>query len=306
MNALLRSWSIGPVDKVLLMPSYWGKTSLITASDGTDYIIKEKGNFLNAEREYHLLVHLSQMGAPVSVPLLTRDSNWFASQGDRIFCLYPKLPGEVIDDHYHGNAQVRAKVFGDALADLHGYLRKYDSANQFSRLQLVEHIQKRAIPRIKAGIPSSAASTVEGTWHDVLEEIGPFYDLLPKQLIHRDPNPANFLFQDGQLTGILDFEMVVNGPRIFDLCYCGTSLLVSAYPDNDKMQLWPGLFRGLSKGYQETFPLKPVEKSSLYAILVMIELLFAGFSLETGAYESAQCNLSLIKWLRENRQQLQS
>lgn len=304
MKTLLRSWPIGSVDKVVPLPSYWGKTSLIKTSDGTDYIIKEKSNFQKAVREYHLLADLSQMGAPVAVPILTRDSTWFSRQGDRIFCLYPKLPGEVIIDHYHGNALARAMGFGTALADLHAYLRKHDRLDQFPQLPLIEKIQYDAIPCILAGIDPAAESIIESTWHAIKDEIGSSYDRLTKHLIHRDPNPANFLFQDGQLTGILDFEMVVRGPRIFDLCYCGTSLLVSAYPDTAKMKLWPSLFRELLKGYQETIPLKPIEKSSLFATLVMIEFLFAAFSLETGANEAARCNLSLVKWLEENRQQL--
>ena len=91
--------------------------------------------------------------------------------------------------------------------------------------------------------------------------------------------------------------MVVRGPRIFDPCYCGTSLLVSAYPDTAKMQRWPGLFRELIKGYQETNPLIPAEKSSLFNILVMIERLFAAFSLETSVDQAARCNLSLVTWM---------
>jgi Ser/Thr protein kinase RdoA (MazF antagonist) len=98
--------------------------------------------------------------------------------------------------------------------------------------------------------------------------------------------------------------MAVRGPRIFDPCYCGTSILVSGYPDAIKMQRWPDLFRELIKGYQETHPLTPAEKSSLYSILVMIELQFAAFSLEIGAQKAAQCNLSLVRFLAENRHKL--
>ena len=35
--------------------------------------------------------------------------------------------------------------------------------------------------------------------------------------------------------------------------------------------------------------------------LVMIELLFAAFSLETGAIETLRCNLNLVTWLVENQ-----
>jgi len=304
MDILLNNWEIGTVEKVEPIASYWGKTRLFTASDGTNYILKEKGDIPNAEREYHLLTRLSQMGAPVPVPLLTRDSTWFARQDDSVFCLYLRLPGEVYNDHYRGNALVRALYLGRALGDLHTYLRKVDPLVPFRELHLVDQIETWALPRILEGTDPAEFSVIEDTWRTVEDEIGPLYDLLPKHLIHRDPNPANFLFQNGHLTGILDFEMVVRGPRIFDLCYCGTSILVSAYPDSDKMQRWPGLFREMIKGYQETHPLTPAERSALFGTLVMIELQFAAFSMETGADGAARCNLSLVRWLGQKRQQI--
>jgi Ser/Thr protein kinase RdoA (MazF antagonist) len=304
METLLNNWQIGAVEKVEPIESYWGKTRLITAGDGTNYILKEKGDIHKGEREFLLLTQLSQMGAPVPMPLLTRDSTWFARQGDRIFCLYPRLPGEVFTDHYRANALARALSLGRALGDLHTYLLKVNPLVPFRELHLVDHIGNWALPRIFEGIDPAERSVIEDTWSAIEDEIGPLYDQLPKHIIHRDPNPANFLFQDGRLTGILDFEMAVRGPRIFDPCYCGTSILVSGYPDAIKMQRWPDLFRELIKGYQETHPLTPDEKSSLFSILVMIELQFAAFSLEIGAIEAAQCNLNLVTWLGKNRNQL--
>jgi hypothetical protein len=62
---------------------------------------------------------------------------------------------------------------------------------------------------------------------------------------------------------ILSFKKVVCGPLIFDLCYYGTSLQVSAFPDLGKKKILLGLFRGLIKSYQETFPLTSAEMSTL-------------------------------------------
>jgi prepilin-type processing-associated H-X9-DG protein len=56
---------------------------------------------------------------------------------------------------------------------------------------------------------------------------------LPIQLIHRDAHPANMLFLDGRISGWLDFELIVRGPRLFDLCYCATSILMNGMDDPD-------------------------------------------------------------------------
>jgi Ser/Thr protein kinase RdoA (MazF antagonist) len=123
-------------------------------------------------------------------------------------------------------------------------------------------------------------------------------------LIHRDLHPANMLFDAGRLTGFIEFEWVCGGPRIFDVCYCATSLLVSAFPDPERMQRWPDLLHSLLKGDQTICPFIPAELSALYGTLAAIELLFIAFSLETHADEAAKRNTSILKWLAANRELL--
>jgi len=145
-------------------------------------------------------------------------------------------------------------------------------------------------------------STIERIWETVGPELSSLYSELPKQLIHRDAHPSNMLFDAGNLTGFIDFEMVVRGPRIFDVCYCGTSILVGGFQDSAKAEEWPGLFRSLVTGYQEAYPLTSPEHHALYGMLAAIELLFVAFSLETQATEAAKCNASLLNWLSANRE----
>ena len=132
--------------------------------------------------------------------------------------------------------------------------------------------------------------------------MGSLYSELPKQLIHRDPNPANMLYDKGQLTGFVDFDMVVRGPRIFDVCYCGSSILVSGFQDSAKLEKWLGLFRSLVRGYQEVCPLTSSEYLALYGTLAAIQLLFMAFSLETQAEGAARCNASVLSWLSANKE----
>lgn len=57
------------------------------------------------------------------------------------------------------------------------------------------------------------------------------YPLLPKQLIHRDPNPSNIIVDYGEITGFLDFELTERNVRIFDPCYAATAILSETYED---------------------------------------------------------------------------
>ncbi len=302
MEELLRNWNIGNVSAIEPISSYWGKTSLIKTFDGHCFILKEKSNSSKTEQESNLLSSLSKVGAPVAMPVRTVDAAWCAVKEGKIFCLYPKLPGEIISEHYAGNATSRAEALGKAIGFLHTCFLKCDNLSNYPDMQLMEKIREWAIPCIRKHKTIVNGDSIEKVWRDVEQEMGSLYDELPKQLIHRDSNPANMLFDAGRLTGFVDFEMVVRGPRIFDVCYCGSSLLVSGFPHIEKMQSWPALFRSLVKGYQEVFPLTSSESLALYGTLAAIELLFAAFSLETQAEEAAKCNASVLNWLTENRE----
>ena len=296
----LKNWDIGEVATVKPIHSYSGKVSLVHTIDNHCYIWKEKSSLKQVEQEFQLLSSLEEAGAPVAVPILTIDGKRYIWTKGTIFCLYPELSGEVIPEHYAGNAIVRAEMFGKAIGYLHACLLKCQNVINYADLQLPEQIRNWAIPRIQEHTTSTEGIEIEKLWNDVGQDLDSIYAELPKQLIHRDLHPANMLFNEGQVTGFIDFEIVVNGPRVFDVCYCGTSLLVGAFPDVEKMQLWPALFASILKGYEGSCPLTSSEIRALSGVLAAIELLFAAFSFETKAVEAAKCNLSVLKWLSEN------
>jgi Ser/Thr protein kinase RdoA (MazF antagonist) len=67
---------------------------------------------------------------------------------------------------------------------------------------------------------------------------------LPQTVIHRDPHPGNMLFEDGYLSGVLDFDLMMRGPRIFDPCYCATSMLLAQFLDERHREYWLDLCCG--------------------------------------------------------------
>ena len=54
---------------------------------------------------------------------------------------------------------------------------------------------------------------------------------LPRQIIHRDMHLSNVIFKDDKLEGFIDFEILENNVKIFDLCYCCTSILSELFSD---------------------------------------------------------------------------
>ena len=51
------------------------------------------------------------------------------------------------------------------------------------------------------------------------------YDVLPVGLIHRDVHFGNFLFDEGEFSGYIDFDLSQRNIRLFDLCYFMLGLL---------------------------------------------------------------------------------
>ena len=302
MEELIKRWNIGKVNAIESISSYSGKTSLIKTVDNKFFILKEKSNLMQAEQEFDLLSSLSKVGTPFAVPIRTVDGTSYISNEGKIFCLYPKLPGKNIIEHYADKATARAKAFGRAIGFLHSCFLKCDSFSGFREMNLIEQIQEWAIPCIRESRAVDDGGTIERILREVKQEIGPLYSELPKQLIHRDLHPSNMLFDKGELTGFVDFDMVVRGPRIFDVCYCGTSILVGGFQDSAKIKKWPSLFRSLVSGYQEMCPLTSSEHLAVYGTLASIQLLFMAFSLETQAEGAARCNASVLSWLSTNRE----
>jgi len=304
MDNILKNWAIGNISEIEPIPSFLGKASFIKTMEGRDYVLKEKSDLAKAEHEAELLRRLSKAGATVATPVATVAGGWYASNDGKAYCLYPKLPGLIEEEHYGGDAAGRAEKYGKSIGFLHTCFLKCDDLNGFKDMRILKQVREWAIPCICEHKGIIDGERIEEIWGEIEAEMEALYSGLPKQLIHRDPHPANMLFDDEALTGFLDFEEVVRGVRIFDPCYCATSLLVSAFPDTEKMSRWLALFRSLLKGYQVFCPLTPGEERALYGILAAIGIIFAAYSLETHAEGAAKCNASVLNWLSENRESI--
>ena len=129
-------------------------------------------------------------------------------------------------------------------------------------------------------------------------------ETLPKLLLHRDAHPGNMLFQDGRLTGWIDFELMEGGPRLFDLCYCSTSLLMNGWDDPVKRQAWHRLVRALVEGYDSVSPLMPVERGVTRMMQMAIEVLFIAWFAHNNYPALVARNIEALVWLYENPYEL--
>jgi len=168
-------------------------------------------------------------------------------------------------------------------------------------LDLVSSVKGWALPAIGRHADQVDCGRVAAMGDEYLAELEPLAAELPMQWIHRDIHPGNMLFAGDELTGILDFEMVRRGPRLFDPCYCATSILIGGWQDPGNRMAWPGLLKELIAGYEETIPLTEPERKAIFSVLSGIEFIFMAFCLEHEQYGPARCNQDVLSWLHDSR-----
>jgi Ser/Thr protein kinase RdoA (MazF antagonist) len=236
--------------------------------------------------------------------MLTVSGQPYALHDGNVFCLYSRLPGNIIHDHYADGAEKRARGFGQAIGRLHMALAEWEDTSSYEDMHLLNSISDYVLPtiqekgnRVDDGADCLDVEAISAIAADFETGMTPLYERLPKHLIHRDPNPANLLFDGGELSGILDFDLAVRSVRIFDPCYCASSILVSGFGQPEQRAAWSGILCALLDGYKQYIPLTDAEREAVLPILMSIQLLFMAFSLNVGNPAAARYNEQVLYWL---------
>jgi Ser/Thr protein kinase RdoA (MazF antagonist) len=301
MQDLLVFWDIAHVGAMEPLSSSWGSVTAVTVASGERYVLKRQHRAGTVDTEGDVLRSLHHTGVPVAVPVPTKTGAPYVVAHGAVYRLYPMLPGAVVHDPAGQDGSGWGRRFGHAIAVLHAGLQAWEGYTPVPALDLITQVKAWALPAIACGpghLDVPRVTALAATCVATLELVTA---ALPHQWIHRDLHPANMLFEGETLTGIVDFEVVCRGPRVFDLCYCATSLLHDGWVHPAYRTTWPGLFSRLLRGYEATLPLSPSERQALFPTLCAIELIFIAWSVGRQEYGAAQCNQEVLFWLEAHR-----
>lgn len=95
---------------------------------------------------------------------------------------------------------------------------------------------------------------------------------LRKQIIHRDMHLSNVIFKDNEFQGFIDFELLESNVRVFDLCYCCTSILSELYSDEVLRGKWQHIISTIFEGYNKQNILTREELQSIWYVMLSIKL----------------------------------
>lgn len=260
---------------------------------GDDYILKT-GERSRLRKDLRLRKALAAQGFAALAPALTKAGQDFLD-GERIYILMKKIPGEPLSkaDRFGDERSTFGFKYGQSIARLHLSLADVESAIMPDEVDLFKQVTTWALPDCKKLNEQWSMGLPDSFFSEYVDAFGAVFGKLPKQLIHRDPNPSNILFNDGEVSGFIDFDLSERNIRLWDPCYCATGILSEWRGVENIYEKWPDIYIGIIRGYDSVCPLTAEEKESLYYVVCSIAMICAAY------FENADEYKKLSKTSRE-------
>lgn len=260
---------------------------------GEHYVLKFTTNLGKLKKHIEVSKALHSIGLVSAVPVPTTDGAEFIQNGEVYFYLTCRLPGAQMAAHRFADGDGR--FVGEIIGQLHLALSKIEDC--VSDADLLATVRDWALPTAKEALNLSDVFCAE-----YLDTFANLYPNLPRQIIHRDPNPGNIICADDQW-GFIDFELAERNARIYDHCYAATAVLSETFgQDNSK---WLGIYRDIICGYDSVVRLTDEERIAIpYVILANQFVCVAWFAEQEKYAEIFEINKRMTVWLIEKFEEL--
>jgi len=298
---IIKHWNIG---EVVAVENEDDKEKVYKVIDdkGKKYILKKKEDKNRVNMENDLLAHLHRKNVAVPVPFLNKNNEWYIESEGEYFCLYSYVEGEAREaEDFSAGFEERARVYGKALAMLHKGLEDYKPSYKVHKQNLMDSIFQWAMPKMK---DNKKFEDTINILEELKEELEGIFNPISTQLIHRDPHPGNMVFSNGELVGYIDFELSVEGLRVFDLCYFAAGVLANNIHSEEKTKKWFKLLKVMIEGYEDISPLSEEERRALWHIFLAIETIFIAYFSGINCDEEAKVANDTFHWIYNNRERI--
>ena len=278
-----------------------GKTSDSANYVDDKYVVKYANNLGSVMKTIKICQALADAGlsAPKIIP--TTSGRIYAESGERYFFLSEKMNGRpVVASHvFLDEYEPKARFIGEIVGRLDFALQKIDAA--VDDVDTCAAVRDWALPALKDRLP------VENDFADkYVRKLESLYKQLPRQIIHRHPNPGNIIVSDDQW-GFVDFELSERNVRIYDPCYAATAILSETYKEGneEKLEKWTSLMKEIICGYDSVVHLSPKEREAVpYLILANQFVATAWFAGKDKYKDIFDVNLKMTRWMIKNFRKL--
>lgn len=261
---------------------------------GENLVLKYTANLGKLKKHIEVAKALDGIGLLSAVPVRTTDGEEFVRDGELWFYLVRRLPGEQMVAHRFGDGDGR--FVGEMIGHLHLALSKIDDC--VTEADLLATVRDWALPKAKAALNLSDAFC-----RKYIDSFQAIYPALPRQIIHRDPNPGNIICGEDQW-GFIDFELAERNARIYDPCYAATAVLSETFGDHNDQ--WLDTYRDIICGYDSVTRLTETERQAIpYIILANQFVCVAWFSEQEKYRDVFETNRKMTLWLVDRFEDLQ-
>ena len=260
---------------------------------GEDYVLKHTCDLKKLQKHIAVSKALTNVGLLSAVPVPTADGREYVQDGALYFYVTRRLQGSQMVSHRFGEGDGR--FAGEILGQLHLALAQMEDC--VSEADLLATVRDWALPKAKAVLGLSDAFC-----KDYLDTLTDLYPNLPRQIIHRDPNPGNIICSEEQW-GFIDFDLAERNVRIYDPCYAATAVLSETFGDG--CGKWLDIYRDIICGYDSVAKLTDAERRAIpYVLLANQFVCVAWFSEQDKYVEIFETNKRMTAWLLERFEEL--
>ena len=264
---------------------------------GESYIIKAFANLGNLKNHIDISKSIEKLGVSASTPIETIDGKEIVEDGPLYFILTKRLQGAPIKavNMYEGEYKNKARFVGEIIGQLSLALEKVDAV--VNDVNIYDSVKNWALPKAK-----DMLNMPESFWNDAIDHFGALYDTLPKQIIHRDPNPSNIIAAE-DTWGFIDFDLSERNIRVFDPCYAATAILSESFDENNPERLaqWIEIYKNIIYGYDSVAKLSANETKAIPYVILFNQLICCAWLSEQEKHKNIfDVNKEMTKWICEN------
>ena len=284
-----------------------------TEPSGNEWFLGDSYILRNWERDrlmksFRVEKALAAQGFGSAAPVVTK-SGMDYMDGELLYALTRKTSGEQLgkDDRFGENRRDFGFKYGASLARLHCALKTVESDIMPDEVDLYGQIIEWAMPEVKKQNTQLGMGLMDDFFEDYTKTFGAIVDKLPTQLIHRNPNPTCILFNNGEVSGFIDFDISERNVRLWDPCYCATGLLCEWRNVDNIYGKWPDILDGILQGYDSVNPLTTEEKQAVFYVICSIQMVVIAW-LETQEgdefRELAKTNREMLSYIVKHKEQI--
>ena len=264
------------------------------------YVIKEYSDQNTIKRNLEMFKILHKTGIPVPEIIPLPGGEEYFEQDDKMYLITTKLKGKNIINVNRCN-ETWFFDFGTILARLHIAFQECEKTISYWNNSLLEEMNSWVSRNLNQFRPEYL-NHYEAK--KAVSELAQVYHELPKQLIHRDVHLGNFLFDNQNFSGYIDFDLSQSNIRIFDVCYFLLGILLEEDNNRVEAKRWYIIVRQVIKGYDSLMMLSHIEKQAIPCVMANIELLFTAYFLGIGDEKLAKDSADLFWFVRENEDKI--